>query len=228
MKHLLPVLSTGLFSLALLSACASTTGAPVSAKASTQREEPHAKNASAPRDEVKLPPGWTEADMQACMLAGTPGEMHAHLAEAAGTWEGKTSMWMAPGTEPMTSECTSTIKVAMDGRFTQCEMKGEMPGMGPYQGFGIYGFDNVAQKFVSVWIDNHGTGVMNGVGELSADRKTTTWRYTYNCPMTKKPGVMREVERITGPTTKTLEMFGTDPKSGVEYKMMHIDFTKKS
>ena len=29
------------------------------------------------------------------------------------------------------------------------------------------------------------------------------------------------------PNTKTLEMFGTDPKSGEEFKMMSIEFTKK-
>jgi hypothetical protein len=26
--------------------------------------------------EMKLPPGWTEDDMKACMLAATPGKMH--------------------------------------------------------------------------------------------------------------------------------------------------------
>ena len=38
---------------------------------------------------------------------------------------------------------------------------------------------------------------------------------------------MREVETITGPNTKTLEMFGTDPKSGKEFKMMSIELTKE-
>jgi hypothetical protein len=184
-----------------------------------------AKTAS--HQEPKLPPGWTEADMQACMLAGTPGEMHKHLAQAVGTWHGKTTMWMAPGAEPAKSECTSTVTAVMDGRFTRCEVTGEMPGMGPYSGFGIYGFDNVSQKFVSTWIDNHSTGIMNGVGELSSDGKVMTWNYKFNCPVTKKPAVMREVETITGPGTKTLEMFGTDPKSGKESKMMLIEFTKK-
>jgi hypothetical protein len=174
----------------------------------------------------QLPPGWTEADMQACMEAGTPGPMHAHLAESIGVWKGKTTMWMAPGAEPIKSECTSTITAMMDGRFIKCETAGDMPGMGPFNGFGLYGFDNVSEKFQSTWIDNCGTGMMVGTGELSSDGDTLTWTYTYNCPITKKPVKMREVDRRTGKDTSTLEMYNTDPKSGKEYKMMEIALTR--
>ena len=177
--------------------------------------------------EMKLPPGWTEADMQACMAAGTPGEMHKRLAQGVGEWRGKNTMWMGPGSEPMTTDCTTSVKRIMDGRFVKVEMSGEMPGMGPYRGLGTYGYDNVSQKFVATWIDNHGTGIMRGEGDLSSDGKTTTINYTYNCPINKKPVVMREVETITGPDTRTLEMFGADPKSGQEYKMMSIQLTRK-
>lgn len=176
--------------------------------------------------EMQLPPGWTEADMMACVEAGTPGEMHAHLAKGIGTWTGKTTMWMAPGAEPLKSECTSTVSTMMDGRFTKCEIDGEMPGMGPFNGFGIYGFDNVSQKFQSTWIDNCGTGMMIGTGDLSSDGKTLTWNFTYNCPITKKPTKMREIERWTGENTMTLEMHGVDPKSGKEFKMMEIALTR--
>lgn len=177
--------------------------------------------------EIKLPPGWTQADLEACMLAGTPGKMHEHLLKGTGQWTGKSTMWMGPGAEPITSECTSTVTPIMDGRYIKYEMKGDMPGMGPYNGFGLYGYDNVSQEFNSTWIDNHSTGMMRGTGKLSPDGKTLTWKFTHNCPLTKKPAVMREIETITGPNTRTLEMFGADPKSGQEYKMMSISFVKK-
>jgi hypothetical protein len=178
------------------------------------------------RPEMKLPPGWTEEDMKACTMAATPGRMHERLAREAGVWHARTTMWMAPDTEPMQSECRSVVTSLMDGRFTEVEMTGEMPGMGPYNGLGIYGFDNVSQKFVSSWIDNHGTGIGNGVGEPSPDGKTITWKFTYNCPLTRKPVVMREIETVTGPDTKTLEMYGTDHKSGKEFRLMRIELTR--
>ncbi len=182
---------------------------------------------AAGKPELKPPPGWTEAEMQACTLAGTPGKMHERLAKDVGVWHGKTSMRMVPDGEPVTGESTGTVTLLMDGRFTKCETAGETPGMGPCRGLGIYGFDNVSKKFVSIWIDNHSTGIMQGEGELSPDGKTITWKYTCNCPVTGKPTVLREVEQITGPDTKTLEMFATDHKSGKEFKMMRIELTRK-
>ena len=183
------------------------------------------KSKAAP--EPQLPPGWTQEDLQAMISAGTPGKMHQFLAKDVGTWNGKATMWMAPGAEPMKSESTATIKPVLDGRFTQCEVKGELPGMGPFVTIGTVGYDNVAKKFVANWIDNHGTGMMHGTGELSRDGKTLTWKFTYNCPITKKPALMRQIETTTGPNTKTLEMFGAEPKSGKEFKMMTIELTKK-
>jgi len=189
---------------------------------------PAKEKAPATQEGMKLPPGWTEADMKACMDAGTPGPMHQWLAEGAGTWTGKVKHWMAPNTEPETSECTSTVTALPDGRFTRCEVNGDMPGMGPFHGVGVYGFDNVSQKFQGTWFDNCGTGMMIGTGDLSTDGKTLTWSYTYNCPITKKPTIMREIERRTGKDSFTLEMFGPEIKTGKEFKMMEIQFTRQA
>lgn len=177
--------------------------------------------------EMQLPPGWTMEDMQAMMAAATPGKMHEHLTNDVGTWKTESTMWMFPGAEPMTTTGTSKVSSLMDGRFVMIEMTGDIPGMGPYSGLAISGFDNVSQQFVSTWIDTMGTGIANGTGELSADGKTLTWNYTYNCPLTKKPVVLREIDTITGPGTKTLVMYGADPKSGQEFKMMEIKISKE-
>lgn len=77
--------------------------------------------------------------------------------------------------------------------------------MGPFTGLGLHGSDNVSQQYFTVWIDNCGTGIVSGTGELSADSKTTTWKCTCNCPIAKKPTVMRVVETTTGPNTKSFE-----------------------
>jgi len=184
-----------------------------------------AKAASAP--EAKLPPGWTAEDMRAFMAAATPGKMHTYLAQDVGVWHGTNTMWMAPGTPPMESKSTSTVTSMLDGRYIKLEVAGDMPGMGPYNGFAITGYDNVSQKFTSTWIDNMGTGMSIGEGELSSDGKTLTWNFTVNCPIQKKPVVMRQVETLTGSGAKTIEMFGPDPKTGKEYKSMRIELTKQ-
>jgi hypothetical protein len=222
-----PVLKEIIAMLKKMIACAFVMVAPLVVGARAFADEPKSA-ASAEAKAPQLPPGWTEEDMQACILAGTPGKMHEYLRQGAGVWHGKSKMWMVPGAEPVESECVSTVSPIFDGRYTKCEMDGEMPGIGPFKGFGLYGFDNVSQKFVSTWVDNQSTGMMTGEGTLSDDGKVLTWNFTFNCPLTKKSTKLREIETITGPNTKTLEMHGTDPKSGREFKMMTIEFTKKS
>lgn len=189
-----------------------------------------AKPAAAPathQPEMQLPPGWTAEDAMACQVAGTPGEMHKFLAKRIGTWSASTKMWMPGVPEPMVGkDGTYTVSDFMDSRYLKCEMKGDMPGMGPFNGFGLTGYDNISQKFVGTWVDNHSTGIMNGTGELSKDGRTITWTFDYNCPITKKPTKMREIETLKGDNEMTLEMHGVDPKSGKEYKMMEITFTR--
>ncbi|MBL8875261.1 MAG: DUF1579 domain-containing protein [Phycisphaerae bacterium] len=185
------------------------------------------KPAGQPAGEMQLPPGWTPQDMQACMAAATPGAQHQMLAAGAGNWSGKSQMWMAPGTPAIDTANTCTVTPIMDGRYVKTEFTGDMPGMGPFTGFGINGFDNVSKKFVATWIDNMGTGIMNGTGEVSSDGKVITWTFSVNCPITGKPTTLREIETITGPNTKTLEMWGIDPKSGKEFKSMFIELTRQ-
>jgi hypothetical protein len=176
--------------------------------------------------EPKLPPGWTEEDAKAFAAAATPGEMHKRLVAEAGTWRGKNKMWMAPGAEPIESEGTNVITPLLDGRFVRIEMKGDVPGMGPYHGLAVQGYDNITKKFISTWIDNMSTSMAQGEGELSKDGKTLTWTFTCNCPLTDKPMTMRQIETLAGPGKKVIEMFGAEPKTGEEYQMMRLELTK--
>jgi hypothetical protein len=181
---------------------------------------------SADQTPAQLPFGMSAEEMQAMMAAGAPGEMHAKLADGIGTWHGKTTMWMTPDAEPITSDGTSVVTPILGGRFIKVDMSGDCPGMGPWSGTGIFGYDNVAEKFQAIWISDHATGMMVGDGEMSSDGKTFTWEYTGTCPIAKGPISVRDVETITGPNTKTIESFSTDPKTGQEFKMMSIELSR--
>jgi hypothetical protein len=183
------------------------------------------KPAGLPPD-FKLPKGWTLEDLQTCMAAGMPGEMHKKLAQDIGKWKGTQKMWMGPDSEPSKSDCTSTVTPLMEGRYVKVDFASEIPGMGAYTGLGVVGYDNVSKQFQATWIDNHGTGISFGKGELSPDGKTLTINYEFTCPLTRKAATMRQVETYKSANSKVMEMFGTDPKSGKEYKMMSIEMTK--
>lgn len=187
--------------------------------------EPAKDDKPAKQPEMQLPPGMTEEDMKAFTEAATPGKMHRLLADGAGEWTAKCTAWMAPDTDPTTSEGSAKGTMIMGGRFLQLEFKSEMMGEA-FTGLGLYGYDNVAKKFSSTWIDNMGTAMLQGTGGLSEDGKVLTWKYTYHCPIAKKLVTMREVETMAGPNSRKLEMYGPEPKSGKEYKMMVIELTR--
>lgn len=163
--------------------------------------------------------------MQACMEAATPGPEHAHLAKGVGTWNGKVTMYM-PGMDPIVNQCVTTVRPSVDGRFVQIDSKGDMGEMGPFEGHGICGYDNVAKTYQSVWYDCMGTGMAIGTGELSSDGMTMTWTLTFNCPVTKQPTQMKQIERVTGPDSMVLEMHAPNPITGEISKVMDIEYTR--
>ena len=176
--------------------------------------------------DAKLPPGFTAQDMKAMAEAGTPGKMQALLVGEKGTWEGTNVIRMAPDAPEVSGAMKSTITPLMDGRYTRIDVTGEIAGMGEYKGEGTYGYDNVAEKFVCTWIDSMSTGFMTGEGELSPDGKTITWTFKYHCPIRKGPATMRQTETI-GSDKKVLEMIGSDPKTGKEFRMNRIEMARK-
>lgn len=174
---------------------------------------------------MELPRGRTPGMMEACTVAGTPGEHHTWPARQSGVWNGQCKMWMVPGSEPELSPVTSTVSSVTDGRFVTCSHEVSLMGM-PRHGMGAYGFNNVTNEFECTWIDNHSTGTMFRVGQLSPDKKTLTWTLNFDCPITNKPTTMRQTEPFMGANSKKLEMWAPDPVSGREYKAMEIVFTR--
>ena len=73
--------------------------------------EPSTKPAA--QSATQLPPGWTMEDMQAMIVAGTPGKMHERLASEVGAWKCKTTSWMGPESEPIMSEAVSKVTPLM-------------------------------------------------------------------------------------------------------------------
>ena len=154
----------------------------------------------------------------------TPGEQHKLLAEKVGTWNGVVKMWEPGQTVPMESTCTTTYKMIMDGRYLADETEGQFMGE-TFIGRGLSGYDNLKKKFCWVWVDNMGTGFMNGEGTF--DATTKTFNFTSEMPdvMTGKYIKCRSTERIIDKDHVVSEMFCAGP-DGKEFKNMQITYTR--
>lgn len=163
--------------------------------------------------------------MEMCAKAGQPGEQHTKMKELVGTWDAKTKMWMDPSAPPTEGKGTAKWRSIFDGRYVIVDWEGDSP-MGPFQGMGISGYDNVAKKYVDIWLDSMSTGIMYSWGTADPSGKTITFEGAYHDPMTGKPKKVKSVTRHISETEMVFEMYDTTPE-GKEYKNMEIVYHKK-
>src|SRR5262249_37447135 len=169
----------------------------------------------APRTAVAAdaPPQMTKeqaAMMEKMTKAATPGPQHAMLKALEGTWTATIKSQMDPAAPMETEVGTSVVTTLMDGRYSQEQVSSTMMGA-PFSGMGITGYDNVIGKFVSIWIDNMGTGVMRSEGTADASGKVISWSTVMSDPVTGKPTKSRMVTTIVDNDHHTLEMYGVPP-----------------
>jgi hypothetical protein len=96
------------------------------------------------------------------MALAQPGEEHARLAKLVGDWN-VSGVFHMPGQPDSKGDSTATFKAILGGRYIQQNVAGSMMGM-PFEGQGVFGYDNGEKKYVSSWLDTWGTGMMNGTG----------------------------------------------------------------
>lgn len=162
-----------------------------------------------------------KAAMAAWVKAMTPGKEHQEMASRVGAWEGKVSMWEAPGAAPQVSPGKVERTMVLGGRVMMDRWVGTMMGM-PFEGLGLTGFDNANGKWWSTWSDNLSTGVMTATGRCEADHaKGCTFANTAVDPLTGKTKTNRSTVRWSSANEEVMEMFDTAP-DGKEWKTMEI------
>lgn len=168
------------------------------------------------------------ADMMAAWAkTAAPGEHHAHLKPLAGKWTSKDKFRMSPDAPWQESTSKAVTEWIMGGRFLTMKVQGGsmMPGMPAFEGFGILGYDNLAEKYVSMWVDNYGTMMMTSEGTCDATGKTITFKGTYTDPMSGQPTWMKSVYKIEGNDKYVISMYGPDSE-GKEFLSMEITSTR--
>jgi len=171
------------------------------------------------------PPGMDQAAMEMMMKAATPGPQHQHLAKMVGDWTFTNTFWMAPGAPPQQSTGTMHAQALMGGRYVEHQWSGNMMGA-PFEGRGTEAYDNVSKQWETTWIDNMGTGIMNGTGTCDDAMKSCTYNNELWDPMTGKKSSMRSVITWASDNEFHNEMYGPGP-DGKEMKMMEIVAKRK-
>jgi len=164
-----------------------------------------------------------DAMMEAWMKAATPGEPHAFLASMAGDWKTTTTHYeMGEAGEP--TEGTASFKPVFGGRVVKGQYTGTMWGQ-PFEGMSLDGYDNIAGKYWSVWLDNTGTSLYVTHGRMLEDGKTLEHTGT----MTMPGGDEAATRFVTTHEGETALMKAYMTMSGMDESLtMEIAFTRAS
>jgi hypothetical protein len=164
------------------------------------------------------------AEEMAMMAAATPGPHHKKMMASVGTWQTSTK-WMMPEAPPEPSAGTSTIESVMDGRFIQEVSKVPMMMGMPWEGRGLFGYDNTKQKHVGTWCDSWGTMIMYMEGTCDGTCKTITLTGSFMDPATKTTKTMKVVGKEITADQHVTELY--DVAGGKDTKMGEITYTRK-
>lgn len=155
----------------------------------------------------------------------TPNANHAVLKEYEGKWKAQVKFWMDPAGDPEISEGTVDAQMIMDGRFLEQKFNGTMMGQ-PYEGRGLYGYDNQRKEFTVLWFDSFSTGIMTGTAKYDPSTKIMTEDGSMSCPITNE--AHRKYRASTtwkDVDTYVYESYMKDTE-GKEFKGMEITYTR--
>ena len=125
--------------------------------------------------DMKQPEDQQKA-MEAYMKAAAVTENHQFLAKYAGDWNVEVTYWTAPGAPPTRSAATFQAELKLGGRYLMMSFDGFMLGQ-PFEGIWLVGFDNLEQKYNTLWIDNTSTSffITKGTREGSVISESGSW-----------------------------------------------------
>lgn len=164
----------------------------------------------------------SQALMAEMMKTISPGPQHQSMAKnLAGTWKTTTKAWMGP--EPTVTEGKSVMTAILGGRFVQEQHSGSFMGA-PFEGIGLYGYDNVKKMHFNLWMDTTSTGVIFSTGGLDPSGKVLTLHGSYTDPATGKEQTMKLVAKQVDDNTRVLEMYGE--VNGKETKVSEVSYKR--
>jgi len=127
---------------------------------------------------------------------------------------------MNPDQPPQVSRAKSSVSWTLDGRFVEEEFHGQMMGQ-DFTGRLLLGFDNIKQKFRSVWVDDKHTSMFTSEGRGDTGNKTITLEGRADCAVTGRRDVpMKQILHLLSPEKHVLEMFNDGQRS------MEITYTR--
>jgi hypothetical protein len=156
------------------------------------------------------------------------GEEHRRLEDFVGKWNCDVKFWMPGAPEPEMMKATADWHWILNKHFLEETVNGpaDQPGQPPFEGRGLMGYDNLKKEYVSIWIDNMGTGFQIAHGPAAKDPNNFTFEAEASDPMSNnKNAKYRCTVNVIDKNKHVYTQFGPGP-DGKEYKQLEITYTR--
>lgn len=167
------------------------------------------------QDQSEMMKSWQESI--------SPGEMHKLLSKMVGEWNTEMIMNDQTGKE-IKSKGISKTESILGGRYFLTTQSETVMGM-PFEGKGLDAYDNIAKEFISVWIDNMGTGVIVMKGYFDEKNNMLVYSGDGVDPMTKEKVTYRSMSKFENDDKLVFEMYAN--QGGQEAKMFTMIYYRK-
>jgi hypothetical protein len=162
--------------------------------------------------------------MAVWMAYATPGEGHKFLEKQVGEWEVVSKMWEKPGQEPTVTKGPAVGKMILGGRYLKISYSGTVMGM-PFEGLCLYAYENHLKKYLSIWLDNMGTGIMSSIGTLDESGMVLTEYAEVNNIFTGAKEKAKTVITFINADKFLMEMYMVGPEG--EFKSLEVTHIRK-
>lgn len=170
-------------------------------------------------------------DFNEAMEQSKPGEEHKRLHPFAGKFKVTSRSYMdtkqpkQEGGKSQTSTGTATNAWILDGRFVQMQVETTM-NQQSFKGMGFIGYDKIRKEYVSIWMDNVGTGIARATGTYDEGKGQLVETGTFSCPVTGDTQKEFRAEwKIVDEDTITYTMYETGD-DGQQTKTMEVEYER--
>ena len=148
-------------------------------------------------------------DMDALMARmgelAAPGEEHARLAAAVGTWNVEGSSYFEPGGEPTPMVATAVTTSSLGGRLIEETFTMDFMGEA-FEGRLLQGYDNLKEEYWSIWFDSMSTWGSYSTGNYNAAGNLVFEGLMYDA-MTPEGRTVRQVIREIDANKQNMKMY---------------------
>ncbi len=159
------------------------------------------------------------AAMEAMMKLAQPGAMHDKLKSLEGHWKATVTSYMPPSK----SDGEADFRMVLGGRYLVEDYKGTFNNA-PFNGHGMFGYDNAHKQFFTTWVDDMSTGLMSTTGSIDDAGKAITTTGTID-GFDGKPMACRSVISFVDANNHTYQLYAT--VNGKDMLMMEIAYTRQ-